>query len=103
MSKTETIQRLELLYLVLQFCTTEQEKGRKHIFTVDERILINQERGAKFEYLSFLYGEFQENEVRNILVPESLELKIGLCLSLIIKKGWKGYPQSHFLEHLKQY
>lgn len=103
MTKTETLQRLELLYLVLQFCTNEQEKGRRSIFTVGERIEINQERGSRFEFLSFLHGDIPESDARTRVVPDGIEQKIGLCLSLIIKQGWKGYPQSHFLEHLKRY
>ncbi|MBS7232473.1 hypothetical protein KHA90_15750 [Flavobacterium psychroterrae] len=103
MTETETLQRLELLYLVLQFCTREQEKGRKQIFTQGERIEINQERGSRFEYLSYLKGEHNESEVRKAIVAQSIEEKIAYCLNLIIKNQWKGNAQSHFLEHLKRY
>ncbi|MEO6176972.1 MAG: hypothetical protein ABIP27_17600 [Flavobacterium circumlabens] len=103
MTKTETLQRLELLYLVLQFCTREQEKGSKHIFNTGERIEINQERGSMFEHLSFLNGEFNQIDVRKIIVSQATEEKIVYCLNLIIKNQFRGYPQSHFLEHLKVY
>lgn len=101
MTKTQTLQRLELLYLVLQFCTTEQEKGKRPVFTTGERIAINQERGSKYEYLSFLAGEISENQMRTTEVSVYLDQQIEKCLKNIIDQGWKGYPQSNFLEHLK--
>jgi len=101
MTKTATLQRLELLYLVLQFCTYEQENGRRYVFNPFERIAINQERGARFEHLSFLDGNptSLENEIRIITTSDQLEEKIAHCRQQIVKRKWYGYPQSYFLEY----
>jgi hypothetical protein len=73
-------QRLELLFECLWHCTKRQENGRKYIFSVNERILINQERGALMSQQSFmLYGD--ESQVRHFELPKELEEKVQFIKS----------------------
>lgn len=68
--------RLELLFDCLWYCSRYQETKRKSIFTVSERILINQERGALMSQQALILYPEDKNEVRDFTVPETLETKI---------------------------
>lgn len=69
----ESIQtRLEELYTALWCCSQYQEVGKGYIFTVFERMLINQERGALLSQLS----DDPEAGIRYYEVPEGINERI---------------------------
>ncbi|MFY7938500.1 MAG: hypothetical protein ACOVOQ_14050 [Flavobacterium sp.] len=75
--------RLELLFLVLRFCT---EKGR--FFTIGERICINQERGL-------LIQEDYDIESHNYQQPQTICNKIDFIVRKINETGYT--PQTELL------
>lgn len=74
-------ERLKLLFESLLQCSLYQEVGRGYIFTVNERILINQERGALMSQQSYLLDYLTEQPVRLYEVQESIENKIQFIKS----------------------
>lgn len=73
-------QRLELLFECLWNCTQRQEVGRKYIFSINERILINQQRGALMSQQSvMLFAD--ESQVRHFELPTELENKVQFIKS----------------------
>jgi hypothetical protein len=95
--------RLELLYVVLQYCTFRQDWGKPRVFTPGERIAINQERGALDEYISYLFGTMPREAVRRYHIPEAIEEKIKWCIQMMAKEGFQANDRSEYLEHLKKY
>ncbi|WP_264522170.1 hypothetical protein [Flavobacterium sp. N1994] len=71
--------RLELLFEVLWHCSQCKEVNRS-VFTVNERILINQERGALMSQQNLLLEIYNE-DVRYYQVHENIEKKIQLIKS----------------------
>lgn len=63
--------RLELLHMVLVF---DSEISKR--FKINDRILINQERGSLLDFVNYLFGEKELETVRKLRVPVELELKI---------------------------
>lgn len=80
------LNRFDALQLVLQFCS---ENGG--VFTIGERICINQERAKLIAY------EFPEL-IRecNFNHSEKLSAKIVFYLNLIQKKKWTPKPYDFF-------
>jgi len=73
--------RLDNLYDVLEYCSNQQAFGRTACFSVFERILINQERGA---LLSQLNEENQQEDIRYYKCPAKLESKIRFVIQKVI-------------------
>jgi hypothetical protein len=65
-------QRLAILYNALFHCSEFQFVGRGYIFSLGERILINQERGALLSQLT----NDPEAGIRFYSVPNELEDRI---------------------------
>jgi hypothetical protein len=63
--------RLSLLNELLVY-DSEVEK----VFTVVDRIMINQERGALFDFVNYLFGSLPHEKVRTMRVPVELEQRI---------------------------
>lgn len=84
MNSIEIDDRIAQLYLVLQFCTYQ-----KKIFTIGERICINQER---FQWLHILSNP--EAEPRPI--SNTIEAKIKDALKLIDIYNFKPINQDPF-------
>ena len=80
--------RLQLLLSVLQYDTEETQH-----FSVWERMLINQERGAMMDFKNYLFKELEFESVRMFLVPEPLETKIQTIAKTIESSGWQPKPQ----------
>ncbi|NDP26431.1 MAG: hypothetical protein GZ087_03245 [Flavobacterium sp.] len=57
-----------------------QDSGRGVLFKPNERICINQERGALLTQLACLNDEITALDVRTYKVPPQLELKIRFAL-----------------------
>jgi hypothetical protein len=75
-----TKERLDLLFSCLIYCTNMQNVGRAYIFTVAERILINQERAALMSQITA--HELQDDsELRHFQVPNKIEQKIQFLKS----------------------
>ena len=72
--------RLELLFEALWYCSQCKEVGRGYVFTVNERILINQERGALMSQQNLLLEIFNE-DVRYYKISENIEKKVQLIKS----------------------
>lgn len=72
--------RLNLLFDALSFCSRYQEVGRGYVFTINERILINQERGALMSQQNFLLENYDQ-DIRYYQVPEDIEQKIQIIKS----------------------
>lgn len=72
--------RLEDLYDVLLYCSDQQIFGRAACFTINERICINQERGA---LLSQINEDNQEADIRHYKCPAKLESKIKFIIQKI--------------------
>lgn len=68
--------RVELLFDCLWYCSRYQEAKRRSIFTISERILINQERGALMSQQTAMLYPNEDNPVREFTVPNYLEDKI---------------------------
>ena len=79
--------RLQLLLSVLQYDTEEFQH-----FTVWERMLINQERGAMMDFKNYLFRELDFDKVRMFLVPDPLEEKIQTISKTIELKSWQPKP-----------
>lgn len=78
------LNRLELLFLVLRYCS---EKGR--FFTIGERICINQER-------ALLIQEEYDIEKYNYQQPQTICNKIDFIVRKINETGYT--PQTDFYE-----
>jgi hypothetical protein len=83
-------ERLYLLFAVLAF-----DSDRTRIFTVGERICINQERGSLCELRSLDSGEASKDQVRFYIVPESIENKIEVCEQMMNRTQWVPPPQQY--------
>lgn len=73
--------RLENLYDVLVYDSEQQTWGRPACFTTNERICINQERGA---LLSQLDSENYGLHIRYYKCPPKLESKIRFTIQKVI-------------------
>lgn len=72
--------RLELLFWCLTKCSQNQNEGKGRNFTIVERILINQERGALMSQQAFLlYND--NSQLRYYQVPKAIENKIQFIKS----------------------
>ena len=65
-------ERHNLLFDMLIYCTRIQERGKEPLFTTNQRILINQERGALLSQMSALTDGIYDN-VRFFEVPQIIE------------------------------
>ncbi len=83
MTETQIVDRLELLYTVLQYGSFKTAT-----FSIAERILINQERGSLFELRASMSGEFPAEECRRYKVPAKLEQRIQEINDLISRANW---------------
>lgn len=63
--------RLELLHDVLVFDSDVSKR-----FKINERILINQERGSLYDFINYLSGNIEHEATRKLQVPLEVELKI---------------------------
>lgn len=72
--------RLENLYDVLVYDSNQQTFGRASCFTTNERICINQERGA---LLSQLNQDNKELDIRYYQCPPKLESKIRFTIQKV--------------------
>lgn len=85
----ENIQnRLSQLLKVLQYDTEVFP-----IFTVWERMMINQERAAMMDYINYLFQELEFDKVRMFTVPGQLEEKIKYVAKNIELKNWQPKPK----------
>jgi hypothetical protein len=82
--------RLQLLLTVLQYDTEETQH-----FTILERMIINQERAAMFDYKNYLFRELEFDKVRMFLVPDTVEEKIQTIAKTIEMRGWQPKPQEY--------
>lgn len=78
--------RLEILLLVLQYDSENPQ------LSVSERIQINQERGAMFDYKNYLFREMKFEDVRMLKVSQNLENKIIKIANEIQKTNWEPKP-----------
>lgn len=85
MNRTDT-NRLANLHNVLLYCSQIQAVGRTPVFSIGERICINQERGSIYSQMSFDGGEVREYEV-----PLDLEVKIQVIIEKIKFSSWSGF------------
>lgn len=69
-------ERHQLLFDALIYCSTLQSVGRKYVFTINERILINQERGSIMSQQTHLVEGNNLEIVRSYVVPAEIENKI---------------------------
>ncbi|MDN3673107.1 hypothetical protein QWY99_08610 [Flavobacterium branchiarum] len=78
-------QRLENLHNVLVYCSEVDKRsfGKLYVFTLEERICINQERGGLFSQLAGINGEILPQEIRNYQVPPHIENKINFSLKKV--------------------
>ena len=76
--------RLELLQDVLVFDSDVSKR-----FKINERILINQERGSLYDFINYMSGNITHEEIRKLLVPLEVELKIQIIAKEIQKEGIK--------------
>jgi len=72
--------RLENLYDVLVYDSDQQTWGRDACFTTNERICINQERGA---LLSQMNQDNKEPDIRHYQCPPKLESKIRFAIQKV--------------------
>lgn len=84
MNREEILQRLNLLYIVLQFSSQKTE-----LLKVGERIMINQERGSLLYKLNY-----SDIEVRH--VSEVIEKKVKEIDRLIQVYDFKPLNQDEF-------
>jgi hypothetical protein len=100
----ETINnRLYDLFNVLFYCSDLQKEGKKMMFKANERICINQERGALFTQLAHNNGEIKSEGVRTYKVPPEIEIKVRFALQKIIDSNWGGFSQSIYLKPENKY
>ncbi len=84
MDREQIRDRLYVLFIALQF------SWRKHsVFTVGERIVINQERGALMALMEKPFGPRRQ-------VPEAIEQKISAALRLMRDYRWEPPAQDEF-------
>lgn len=91
--RTEINQRLIDLFSVLYFCSEQQKEGRIYIFTIAERICINQERGALYSQIN---KDNPSNEVRNYKITSALQVKVQITLNKIAKTDLGHYLKDPF-------
>lgn len=99
----EINERLELLYMVLQYCSKQQLYHNRKMFSIGERIAINQERAALEDFVNYLFGEMPREDVRMYQVPDRLEDKITWSIHLMKQANYIYNGRSEYLEHLKKY
>ncbi|MBP4139984.1 hypothetical protein [Flavobacterium geliluteum] len=73
-------QREQDLLSVLEYCSEQEKWGRSAVFSVYERMLINQERGS---LLSQSNNDTPEAEKRYYQVSEKIEKRIAFTLTKI--------------------
>lgn len=98
--KEEIDERLVILHNVLVYCSEVDRlsDGKYNIFSLVERIFINQERGALFSQLAGEKGEIFPHEVRTYKVPEQIERKIKLTKEQIEATNWGGFTKDQLLK-----
>jgi hypothetical protein len=97
MNNQEINTRLDILLNVLMYCSSKQMEGKAPIFTLSERICINQERGSLFTQLSPSESDEFDSEIRHSQVPDTIESKIQFTLKKMKTDNWVNYDQSSFL------
>lgn len=80
MKEPKSNQREQDILSVLEYCSNKQKKGKSPVFSVFERILINQERGS---LLSQSNQETPLQEKRHYKVSQKIEKKIAFTLNEI--------------------
>ena len=98
MTYEDIYQRLEDLHNVLAYCSELQVLGKIYVFKTNERICINQERGALLSQLSHMNQETFIHEVRHYQVPVTIEAKIKFTIEKIQATGWGGFSNNKFLK-----
>ncbi|MDX6187963.1 hypothetical protein SGQ83_01255 [Flavobacterium sp. Fl-318] len=85
MKEFQLPQRLNNLHTALEQCSQIDllSDGKNKVFTIGERIAINQERGSIFSQIAHENGEITMLEVRTYKVPPHIENKIKFTLSKI--------------------
>lgn len=76
-------QRFNDLHNVLGYCTAMQTLGKTYVFTTNERICINQERGAIFSQDAFTKSKIPIDQIRTYTLPAHIEMKVRLTLQKI--------------------
>lgn len=76
--------RLTILLLVLQY-----DAQTENYFTVWDRMLINQERGALMDFKNYLFSELDYKNVRMIKVPDIIEESIQEIINQIEVIDWE--------------
>lgn len=97
---TEKIhQRLEDLHNVLNYCSEvdKNSDGRLYVFSIGERICINQERGALFSQLAQINNETFPHEVREYKIPPHIEAKVKFTIEKIQATNWGGYKLNDYI------
>ena len=87
MTNEQINDRLELLYVVLQFCSQ-----RKATFTVWERMAINQERGQLLNNIDYPGSALRP-------VSEALETKVQTAFKRSLKYNFTPLNNSDFNEN----
>ncbi|MDQ8012013.1 MAG: hypothetical protein REI96_06175 [Flavobacterium nitrogenifigens] len=93
--RTEINQRLADLYSVLYFCSEQQKAGRIYVFTIDERISINQERGS---LLSQINRDNFPHEIRNYKISSALQVKVQITLNKLAQTNLWHYLKDPFTD-----
>jgi hypothetical protein len=85
MKEFQMPQRLDNLHTALEQCSQIDflSDGKNKVFTIGERIAINQERGSILSQIAYGNKEITIAEVRNYEVPPHIENKIKFTLSKI--------------------
>ncbi|MBP4139655.1 hypothetical protein [Flavobacterium geliluteum] len=91
--KTQIYNRLEDLHIVLSFCSEGQFLGKIFVFTVLERVCINQERGS---LLSQINNDNFPHEIRSYTIPANIEAKVKITIEKIQATSWGGFNQNFF-------
>lgn len=94
------LQRLSDLHNVLVYCSQIDASsfGKSKVFSLGERICINQERGSLFSQLALNNKEIFQNEVRTYKVTEELEKKIKQTIEKIEATTWGGFSNDQILK-----
>jgi len=78
MNTEQILERLELLFTILQYTTIKTD-----VLTAGERICINMERASLFELLDFNAGLREMADCRNYKVSPEIEKKIQSNINTI--------------------
>lgn len=87
-------ERLSDLHDVLYYCSEQQKEGRIYIFTVNERICINQERGS---LLSQINKDNFPHEVRDYKISSALQVKVQITINKLEQTSWRHLIQNPFI------